>query len=457
MSFAVSLSRAAQDIILLLRLIDSPWGGRRRSAYRVISVRARWSTRRQKKRAIRLAALVCISLAASRPAYAQSDEVVTPVELFDPDAGEGVRISPGFILFPQATVDLTYDTNIFNLDELAEEDTLLSFRPTAVIASDFSRHAVRLEAGAEIRRYFDFSTENSEQFRTNLTTLLELGSDIDFELGGGYSRGIEQRGSAGDAFFTDTPVVFHDKRAGFELSRAGNRLELGIAGSILKRDHSDTSINGVPFDLSFRDVDILNGVVRADLRLSDRTEIFAEFGVRELNFDILSDPNRDTDGFYTLVGISYELSSLVELEVGAGYIEQSFEDPLVETAQEVNFRLEASWTPRPEWRFTARAARDVDPGRVLEAPAIIASSFRLTAERAVSDRLLLSADTLYLEEDFRGLPRTDRRFAISGSATYRLAGRIGLIVSAGFRDQDGGEFGRSFDGAFVSAGVRAAW
>ncbi|MBV7266311.1 outer membrane beta-barrel protein [Erythrobacter ani] len=448
---------AIQDIILLLRLIDSPWRTRGRNAYRVITVRARWTTRRQRKRAIRLAALVCISLFASRPAYAQSDEVITPVELFDPDAGEGVRISPGFILFPRTTVDVTYDTNIFNLDELEEEDTLFSIRPTAVIASDFSRHSVRLETGAEIRRYVDVSSENSEQYRADLISLLELGNDINFELAGGYSRGIEQRGSAGDAFFTDTPVVFRDKRASFELSRAGNRLELGIAGSIINRDHSDTSIDGVPFDLSFRDVEILNGVVRADLRLSDRTEVFVEAGLRALNFDILSNPDRDTDGFFTLVGVSYELSSLVELEVGVGYIEQQFENPLVETAQEFNFRLEANWTPKPDWRLIARAARDVDPGRILEAPAIIASSFRLTAEHAVSDRLLVSADTLYLEEEFRGLPRTDRRFAISGSATYRLADRIGLIFSAGVRDQDGGEFGRSFDGAFGSIGVRAAW
>ena len=38
--------------------------------------------------------------------------------VFDPDSGDGVRIAPGFILYPQATTEFTYDTNIFNRHHL---------------------------------------------------------------------------------------------------------------------------------------------------------------------------------------------------------------------------------------------------------------------------------------------------------------------------------------------------
>lgn len=423
----------------------SPSTGRTRTARRLARYPV-WAT-----------ALAFIGLLFPKLALAQSDEVVTPVELFDPDAGEGVRLSPAFILYPQATAEFTYDTNIYNFDTLVEDDALVSLRPRMVVRSDFSRHELRLEAGADIRRYFDISNENSEQYWANARSLLELGSAINVEAFAGYARGIERRGTAGDALFTDSPVVFHDKAASIEISRAGNRLEIGLGGSFLKRDYEDAAIAGVPIDLEFRDVRVSRVQARADLRLSAKTEVFGEVGLRALEYDIVSDPVRDSDGFYGLVGVSHELSELLEIEAAVGYLQQDFDDPRFETAKEMNYRLEARWTPKPDWRFTARAARDVDPSRVRQSAAVIASSFRLTAEHAVGDRLLLAADAQYLEEDYRGQLREDRRITLGTSATYRLADRIGLTAGVSYRDQDGGDFGRSYDGFAFSIGVRASW
>lgn len=403
------------------------------------------------------AALACLGNLAPNMVHAQSEDVVTPVELFDPDAGDGVRLSPGFVLYPQATTEFAYDSNIYNLDTLVVDDVVISLRPQLTVRSDFSRHELRFEAGADVRRYIDVSSENSEQYRANAQALLELGSNINVEAFAGYSRGIEPRGTAGDALFTDRPVVSHDKVASLEVSRAGNRLEIGIGGSILKRDYEDATLNGVPIDLEFRDVLVSRMQARVDFRISPRTQTFAEAGLRALDYDVLSTPIRDSDGFYGLIGVSHELSQLLEVEAAVGYLQQDFDDPNFETAQEINYRLEARWTPKPDWRFTARAARDVDPSRVRQSAAVISSSFRLTAEHAVGERLLLTADAQYLEEDYRGQLREDTRVTVGASATYRLADRIGVIASASYRDQDGGNFGRSYDGFAVSIGVRAAW
>ena len=445
------------DVVFLVRvlLVQNDKGAA--SAAQVIETRLNTSAKPRMALVLRLAAFICLSLALPRVALAEPVEVTTPIEMFDPDAGDGVRISPSLILYPQATADLTYDNNIYNFDINEVEDVVASFRPTLVLETDRARHGLRAEVGGEIRRYFDTSAENSEQFRATVNTLLELGYSIDVETTAGYRRGIERRGTAGDAFFSDAPVVFHDKTAGIEISREGNQLALSASAAVLKRDYNDTSVSGVPIDLSFRDVQVRTARLRADFSASERTSIFAETGVNAIDYEVPIFPERDSSGYDILLGVTHEVTALVEIEAGVGFIRQNFEQAGIDAAEGVNFRLAASWTPRPVWRFTASATRDVDPSQVQESPAIIASEFRLKAERAVGDRVLLEAEVGYREEDFRSSPRQDELFFVSASATYRLTDNVGVFASAGYRDQNGGDFGRTYDGVATTIGIRAAW
>ncbi|RGP41260.1 hypothetical protein BPTFM16_01556 [Altererythrobacter insulae] len=441
--------------ILALLLIQRPEGGQ--TASQAIEQRKKQSGRNRKMLVLRIATFVCLSLAAPRIALAQPVEVITPIELFDPDAGDGIRISPSLIAYPQATAEVSYDSNVFNFSEDEIDDVIASVRPRLVVRSDLSRHAFRLEAGAELRRYLDTTEENSEQFRLSAETLLELGSNIDVETTGAYLRGIERRGTTGDTFFSDKPVVFHDKIAGIQVSREGNKLALTAEANTRKRDYDNATLNGALIDLSFRDVQINRALLRADFSASERTDIFAEISVNEIDYENAIVPDRDSSGYEVLLGVKREVSSLVEVEAGVGFIKQNFDQAGVDAVEGFSFRLTAAWTPKPEWRLTATASRNVDPSQIQDSPAIITSDFRIGVQRAVGDRVLLESDVRYTEEDFRFSQRTDKRFTISARATYRLADRIGLYVSPSYRDQDGGDFGRSYDGFATMVGVRAAW
>jgi hypothetical protein len=326
-----------------------------------------------------------------------------------------------------------------------------------IVSSDFSRHAVRLEGSAELRRYSGNADENSNQWNLQATGLLDLGQGIDVEAFGGIRRGIESRGTLGDVFLTDQPVAFIEKQVRIEVSRSQRLLELSGTAGILRRDYSDTSVNGVAIDLSQRDVTIRTASGRGDLRLTERSRIFVELSGNQIDFENPSTPALDSRGYSVLAGISYELTSLVSLEAAGGYIYQDFENPLVDSATGVNYRLTANWTPRAEWRFTGSAARTVDASRTQESPAIITNDFRLGAERAIGDRTLVRVEAVYQEDEYRGTPRLDKRFVAAASTTYRLSQQISLLARASYRDQNGGAFGRSFEGFSASISVRAVW
>lgn len=407
--------------------------------------------------AMRSAVFVCLCLLTPRIAYAQQEDVVTPIELFDPASGDGVRISPYFVLYPEATVEVRYDDNLYNLDTNEIEDGYVLLRPSFSLESDFGRHAVGLAASAELRRHFDITDEDSEQFDVEATTTLEFASGFDLDAYAGIGRKIEQRGTLGDIFFTDEPVSFTEKRAGIALAKTGGRLELSAGADIVNRDYHDVLVGGVETDLSIRDVTIRNARVRGDLGLREQTGIFVEIGGNQIDFDLATVPERDSSGYSVLVGVRHEVTALIEVEAGVGYINQGFDDPTVETVSDINFRLGAVWTPRPEWRLTASATRFIDASRTLDSPAIKVTQFRIGAQRAIWDRVLVGVDTGYAEESFRGLPRNDQRFFLTGSSTVRVTDHVGLTISAGYRDQNGGASGRSYNGFSAGVGVRAAW
>lgn len=451
-----SIVRELEDLAFVICLALLPGQRTSGSGCRAIAMRARSKHRRHRGVILRLAGFTCMCLMAPRLALAEAPEVVTPIELFDPDSGEGVRISPGFVLYPSANVTLAYDSNIYNVDDRKTEDAIASFRPALALRSDFSRHAVSLEADADIRRYFDVSEENSEQYKINARSLLELGYGIDVNAFAGYARGIEQRGTAGDIFFTDEPVAFDDVRAGIDIARTGRRLELAIGGSVLKRDYSDALSGGIPLDLSPLDVTLRSAKIRADYGLNGKTKLFGELSGNEIDYQLPTSPTRDSRGFAVLLGVKHEVTALIDLEAGIGYIEQDFRNPAIGSTGDINYRLAAAWTPAPQWKLTASASRYFDASRSEESPAIIATEFRLGAQRAIGDRLLVGAEAGYLEESFRASEREDKRFFLSASSTYRLTDRIGIILGASYRDQDGGGFGRSYTGFAGSIGVRAA-
>lgn len=446
-----------EDLAFIICLAFVPRRRNSKSMYEAISARALSGRRHHGGIILRLAAFTCMCLVAPRLALAEAPEVVTPVKLFDPDSGEGVRVSPGFILYPQAIVDLTYDTNIYNVDSGEIEDGVVSLRPAFALRSDFSRHAVSLEGAAELRRYFDISDENSEQYRLNARALLELGLGIDVSANAGYNRGIERRGTAGDIFFSDEPISFHEKTAGIEVARTGNKLEIALGAGVIKRDYSDTVLGGAPIDLSLRDVTVRTAKFRADLGVNAKTKIFGELRGNEIDYQIATIPSRNSSGYAALIGVRHELTGLIDLEAGIGYISQDFDDPSIKSAGEINYRLAASWTPSPKWKLDASASRLVDPSRSQEAPAIITSEFKLSAQHAIGDRVLVGAEAGYLEEEYKTTLRKDKRAFVSGSTTYRLADRIGVFVSVGYRDQDGGAFGRSYKGFAGTIGLRSAW
>lgn len=400
-----------------------------------------------------IAALICVLL--SRPANAQNNDAITPVELFEPERGAGVQISPSLLLFPFMEGVMTYDSNVYNDSQARLDDLAVSFRPRLTLQTDLPRHQFNLTGGADIRRYAKIDGENSNQFDIQGKGIFELAQRTEIIADAGFRRGIEQRGTAGDQFLTDEPVAFDRIYGGLMVRREGGFLELTAEGRIAETRYRDTRINGLPTDLSERDSRVMRARIRGSAPSSHYSRIFLEASINKVEYLRSVPLQRDSDGYAVLAGMLLRLTDLVNLEVGAGYIRQNFDNPSIKDVSAVNFYLQVEWTPRADWQITAEAARVIDPSFRLDVPAIVRSDFSLEARKALGDRMLVSVELGISDEAYQASGRKDLRFNASARAHYRLTKNLGVIASAGWRKQDGNALGRNYSGITATIGVRA--
>ncbi|WP_245828935.1 outer membrane beta-barrel protein [Novosphingobium mathurense] len=441
---------------LILRLAFSKGEQRERLVQHVIYVGMPQDNRSRPSLAARGAIFLAL-FAMPRVASAQAVDVVeTPTDIFEPERGAGIPISGSLFLYNTSALQGIYDSNIYNVEQNRTNDTSALLQSEFHLTTNLARHEVGVRAGVTTRKYSDTSAENSTTYHVDGHAHLDLGDRIDVYARGGYLRGIEIRGTAGDQFLTDRPVRFDDKYIEGSIERTGGILEAGLAGSFTRRKYLNASINDTSIDLSFRDAEIKKATLKASYRLSPVMRLYSEFSVNDVTYDQNLGVSRDSKGYSALAGIHYEVSKLVDVIAAVGYIHQKFDAPGTKAATGLNYRVEATWTPTPKWKLTASGERFVDSSPLSDIPAIVRSDFRLKVQRALGDRMLVEAGAVYTGEDYRGLSGTDRRYTGYGNVQYRITRNISAVVEGGYRKQSGGASGRSYSGASVSAGIRVA-
>ena len=410
------------------------------------------SRNRRKRLAIaQKIALFMACLLAPRLAAAEEPVVETPIDLFDAQASPGVRVAPSLILQAGADATVLYDSNIYNDEVTKRDDTVGILKPSFKLATDLPRHGFALLGAAEIRRYFNTTDENSEQYELKGQGAFDLGSRVAFSTEALIADRIEPRGTAGDLFNTDRPVRYSEKKIAAELARTGGILELVLDGAIAKLTFDDPTKDGVPIDLGYRDAVVRQASIRTNYKVSPKVAVYGQLSGNQVDYSEQTAIPRNSSGYAVLGGLHYQVTALIDLEGAVGYIHQNFDNPLTDAAKGFNYQLKASWTPAPEWKFTAAGHRSVDPSPLSTVPAIIRSDFELTAQRAVSDRILLEASVAYVDEEYRTTTRIDKRYLADAAVYVRITERIGASVHAGYRKQDSADLGQSYDGA--SAGV----
>ncbi|WP_343612225.1 outer membrane beta-barrel protein [Novosphingobium sp.] len=441
---------------LLVVLLTAGEERREIVANRVIYVMSGKARRRAPTLITRLTLLLAL-LALPRAAGAQATRVLTPTEMFDPENSPGVPLGKELVLRDETTLQGQGNSNIYNVDTDRRSDTIGILQSDLHLGTNTARHMAELTAGGTLQRYARTGAEDTSTYYGGARVRLDLAHRITVNADGELGRGYEMRGTAGDQFnqfSTDHPVLYNRRQFHARIARSGGVLEVAFDGSLRTQDYLKAAVQGVPIDLSYRNVTVRQGMLETQYRLSPALRLYSEVSVNEVAYAQNLGYARNSSGYAVLAGVHVAVTSVVDVEAAAGYMRQTFQASAAPPVSGISYKLAANWTPTPTWRLTAAGRRDIDASPLSNVPAIVRSNIDLKAQRALGHRLLVEAHGAFTQEDYRGLPRSDRRVEASAGAHYRLTRNVGLLAQAGWRQQWGGASGRSYSGFSGSLGVR---
>jgi hypothetical protein len=342
-----------------------------------------------------LAALWTGAQAADPPADA------TPA----PDAVEAGAQGGGFIWRPQLSLTPMYDDNIYALPSHEISDWVWVVSPALSGESQWDRHRLRLDAGAELGRYDEYTTEDYDDWWVNADGRYDLGPGSNLFGGIGYSQEHEERGSPDAVAPTEAltaidaePTVYRALTAqGGIVHRFGENL-LRAGATYERLDYDDVpSLAGTTIDNDDRDRQVFGLAVRLSRPIAERLDLFAQAlwnGRRYFETPDDYGYYRDSDGYRLAVGLKGQVARGVDAEGYVGYLSQDYDDPRFDRVSTLDFAGKVNWRVDPRTRA------------------------RLTLERTLNETVLEGSSS-YLYTN------------LAGSLTYELGERTTLEARVG--------------------------
>lgn len=185
-----------------------------------------------------------------------------------------------FVALPQVVLSATRDDNIYAQRTDETEDTIFTLSPALLLQSDWERHELSVDLGADLDRYQDADSEDVEDFWLGLDGTRELTEQTKVFGGVRHTRDHEDRyvpGSAGPELQREPTRYEHDEAYLGGASEIG-RLRLRVGGTYDSYDYySARTLAGGRIDNADRNHNLSSLGLRAGYVLTPNHEPFIQY------------------------------------------------------------------------------------------------------------------------------------------------------------------------------------
>lgn len=347
-----------------------------------------------------------------------------------------------FHVYPQFDLDGIYDDNIFKDTSNTVDDFITELSPGLSIDSDWSRHALRLEAEGDIGLYAENSDENYEDYLLAAAGRFDIGPETNLSGAVQFQNLHDDRGSPDDVRGIE-PTDFEVLTGQAELRHARGRFNLRLNGGVQSHDFDDVlaSADGIVSTINNDDRDrtASRSGIRFGYQITRDVEIFVQGGYRAVQYDSAIDDNgfdRDSEGFELASGLSILLLPRLSGSVMAGYASRDFDDRNFDTVEEPVIESELTWFADPKTMVRGVVTRSLEETTVNGASILVPTTIRLTVEHALLPDLYLSAEGGWSFNDFKQSDREDRVYDASLGLTYSLGRYVNVNAAYAYRQRD---------------------
>ena len=354
--------------------------------------------------------IVCAVCGGSAPAQEIADPAAgLPVRERDRLGYEPVGVRLGsFLFYPSLLAGPFYDSNLFATPANAIDDSGLLMSPRLSAASQFSRHALKFELGADHFRYRRQRSEDRTDLFARADGRLDVRRDMVAMASLEAAHTHEDRASPDSPALAAEPVAANLLSGSATLNKTFNRFGLSLGTAVAWADYEDVDrIGGGVLDQDFRDHVVYSLGGRGTYAWMPGQRVFADLRANWRRYDSPGTLAFDSHGFTALAGLEFALTTLLHGELGLGYFRQQYDSPTVPDLEGPSYLANLIWNPTPLMTVTLSGKRQVQDSAGTGAVARIESSFEAVLDYELLRNLIISPRLRFVHEDYAGLARTD--------------------------------------------------
>jgi hypothetical protein len=383
----------------------------------------------------------------------QRGQTVTdrPRPLFDP---LGVRLDE-FFLYPRLELDESYNDNIFATSSGTTSDFITDLKPRLDLVSNFGQHAFNVSAGADLGWYASHITENYQDAFASTNGRYDIDEGQHIYANAEVDRLHVARTSPDFPGAAAEPPIFTAYLAG--LGYGQDRLPVTYRGdvSVARTEYQAVpALGGGQVSQSDRNNTTYTLGLRSGYSLDPNWGVFARGSGNFRDFDhgaSITNPRRNSAGYHVDAGAHVDFGMLYG-DAYLGYLEQDYQNSIYRPIRGIDAGAKLVWDVTGLDTLQLNALRSVQDtsqavfGGGFTSPGYLHSQVTLSLDHELMRNLLLNGGVSYINDDFKGVNRTDngvdatvgakfllrREIYLGGSYTYSHRDSHGAQATQGF-------------------------
>lgn len=390
--------------------------------------------------------LFAASLIAFMPLHAMAQDQEASVSVRDRPREEydplGMRFG-GFTLNASVDVGAESTDNLFAEEANADEDMIYAVEPRARVRSNWSRHAIQVEAGGRFESHEDFSSEDADTSYARFYGRVDVGTRSAVAFSAGLAHEAESRTDP-DAPTGGNPVEYDRQDMSLTAEHTFNRFK--VTGALGQRQFEFDGAQNV------RDNEEVSLRARVDAEITPRIGVVLQAVADERDYD--NQPAVNSEGRTLLAGVSVNFTDLMRGEMNVGQFERDYDSGNSVSGLAVAANLE--WYPTGLTTVTFNARRNAEDvvGATASQP-FTESEFGVRVDHELLRNLILTAGAQAGRREYDSIDREDEVVNAEVGADYIINRRIALRGRYTFDDvqSTGADRYRDFEANAFTLGV----
>lgn len=336
----------------------------------------------------------------------------------------------GFTLFPTLETRVGQTDNVYQSQDDRISDAFVTLAPRASLRSNWRVHALRLDAGSRLVRYFDQNVRNENAWYVGASGTYDATADASLSASVRTAKDYETRFSSVAIPDVRQANPYQSTTVRILGKLAFARSRLLISSNFARLNYQDVSLfSGGRLDQNNRDRDIAQGAVRYEYGVTPDTSVFAEASYTRTQYDrplTAFIPNRNSAEWSGVAGVSFDLSALLRGTMSVGYVNRDFNAANFRDISGLSVGARIEYFPTELTTVTIGVRREVEDANLTASSGYFANSVAVRVDHELLRNLLLNVATETEIDDYIGVSGNIKIFRATGGARYLLNNSVSL-------------------------------